>query len=133
MVENGGNMNKNNDNGCDNKGAANERRIDHIVNLVEKQTRTERHLEEHSDISSSEANLEHARHLQMERQNEIDNLKNIVANGENVNNDYKVNTEKRFRYTEGYLNNNSDRMDNKSFQNAKVKQEHRKEQMDSMQ
>ena len=37
----------------DNKGLENERRIDHLVNLVERKTRTERHLEEHSDISSS--------------------------------------------------------------------------------
>lgn len=115
------------------KSVENERRVDHLVNIVEKKTRTERHLEEHSDISSSEANLEHARRIQMERQNEIDNLKNIIANGENVNNDYLNNTEKRFRYTEGYLNHNSDHMDKQSFKNAKEKQEHRKEQLDSLQ
>lgn len=122
----------NNGNGSNNKGEQNERRIDHLVNLVEKQTRTERHLEEHSDISSSEENLEHARQLQEERQCEIDNLKNIIANGENVNNDYLGNTEKRFCYTEGYLNHNADHMDGKSYQNAKEKQEHRKEQMDQL-
>ena len=44
----------------DSKGLEKERRVDHLVNLVEKQTRTERHLEEHSDISSSPENIEHA-------------------------------------------------------------------------
>lgn len=41
------------------------------------------------------------------------------------------NTEKRFFYTEGYLNNNADRMDEETFKKAKEKQEHRKEQLDS--
>lgn len=109
-----------------------ERRVDHLVNLVEKQTRTERHLEEHSDISSSRENIEHAREVNEERQCEIENLKNILAHGENYNNDYKENTEKRLLYTEGYLNHNAEHMDDKSFKNAKEKQEHRKEQLDQL-
>lgn len=109
-----------------------ERRVDHLVNLVEKQTRTQRHLEEHSDISSSQENIEHAKEVNEGRQCEIENLKNILSHGENYNNDYKENTEKRLRFTEGYLNHNADHMDGKSFQNAKAKQEHRKEQLDQM-
>lgn len=116
----------------DNEGLKKERRVDHLVNLVEKQTRTERHLEEHSDISSSQQNLEHAKQVNDERQEEINNLKNILAHGENCNNDYKENTEKRFLYTEGYLNHNAEHMDNQSFKNAKTKQEHRKEQLDQI-
>lgn len=109
-----------------------EGRVNHLVNLVEKQTRTQRHLEEHSDISSSPENLEHAKELNRERQAEIENLKNILANGENVNNNYKDNTEKRLLYTEGYLNHNADHMDNQSFKNAKEKQENRKNQLDQL-
>ena len=41
------------------------------------------------------------------------------------------NTEKRFIYTEGYLNHNADHMDREAFENAKRKQEHRKEQLDN--
>ena len=114
------------------KSVENERRVDHLVNLVEKQTRTERHLEEHSDISKSPENIEHAKQINEDRQNEIDNLKNILAHGENYNNDYKENTEKRFLYSEGYLNHNAQHMDDRSFKNAKAKQEHRKEQMDQL-
>lgn len=113
------------------KGLENERRIDHLVNLVERQTRTERHLEEHSDISSSPENIEHAKELQSKRQEEIDHLKNKIAYGDNYSNNYMENTEKRLLYTEGYLNHNADHMDEESFNNAKEKQEHRKEQLDS--
>lgn len=114
------------------KGLENERRIDHLVNLVEKSTRTQRHLEEHSDISSSQENIKHAKQLQQERKNQIENLKNIIAYGDNNSREKHLkNTEKRFLYAEGYLNNNADRMDDETFKNAKEKQEHRKEQLDS--
>jgi hypothetical protein len=115
----------------DHKGKENERRIDHLVNLVEKTTRTQRHLEEHSDISSPE-NIEHARRLQKERKDEIENLKNIIAYGDNNSKkEHMKNTEKRFLYTEGYLNHNADHMDEQTFKNTMEKQEHRKEQLDS--
>ena len=116
----------------DNKEIEKERRVDHLVNLVEKQTRTDRHLEEHSDISSSPENIEHAKQVNEERQKEIDNLKNILAHGENCNNNYKENTEKRFVFSEGYLNHNADHMDKDTFENTKTKQEHRKEQLDQL-
>jgi len=116
----------------DSKGLEKERRVDHLVNLVEKQTRTERHLEEHSDISSSPENIEHAKQVNEGRQYEIDNLKNILAHGENYNNDEKENTEKRLLYTESYLNHNAEHMDRESFKNAMEKQEHRKSQLDQM-
>ena len=107
-----------------------ERQVNHLVNLVEKQTRTQRYLEEHSDNSSSLQNLEHAKQLNQERLLEINNLKNILAHGNNVNNNYKLNTEKRLLYTEGYLNHNADHMSDLSFKNAKAKQENRKNQLD---
>lgn len=114
------------------RGIENERRIDHLVNLVERQTRTERHLEQHSDISKSQENIEHAKQLQSERQEEIDNLKNKIAYGDNASNNYKENTEKRLLYTEGYLNHNAENMDEKTFKNTKRKQEHRKEELDRL-
>lgn len=116
----------------DNKGYERERRVDHLINLVEKKTRTERHLEEHSDISSSRKNIEHAKEINKEREEEIQNLKNILSHGENYNNNYKENTEKRLRYEEGYLNHNSDHMNKEQLRNAKEKQEHRKEQLDQL-
>jgi hypothetical protein len=116
----------------DKKGLEQERRVEHLVNLVEKHTRTERHLEEHSDISSSPENIEHAKSVNEERQGEIENLKNILSHGENCNNNEKENTEKRLLYAEGYLNHNSEHMEEQSFKNAKAKQENRKKQLDQM-
>ncbi len=114
------------------KKRENERRIEHMANLIEKQVRTERHLEQHADIARSKENIEHAKELQKERQAEIDHLKDKIVYGDNVSNNYKENTEKRFLFTEGYLNHNADHMDEEAFQNAKAKQEHRKEQLDSL-
>lgn len=113
------------------KGMENERRLNHLVDLVEKTTRTQRHLEEHSDISSPE-NIEHTKQLQKERVNQIENLKNIIAYGDNNSKEEHLkNTEKRFLYAEGYLNHNADHMDEQTYKNTIEKQEHRKEQLDS--
>lgn len=113
----------------DNKKLENERRIEHLEGLVERQTRTERHLEQYSDISSPE-NIEHAKEIQQRRQQEVENLKDIIVNGENTNNDQLENTEKRYKYTEGYINHNADHMDKTTLEEAKEKQEHRKEQIE---
>ncbi|NLO08915.1 MAG: hypothetical protein GX129_03485 [Clostridiales bacterium] len=116
----------------DKKGIENERRVNHLVNLIEKSTRTRRHLEEHSDISKSPENIEHVKDIQNERKDQIENLKNIIAYGDETSKErHMKNTEKRFLYTEGYLNNNADHMDEETFRKAKEKQEHRKEQLDS--
>lgn len=116
----------------DNRGLENERRVEHLTNLVERQTRTERHLEEHSDIAHDPENIQHVKELQQEREKEISNIKDKLAHGENSRNRQLENTEKRFLYAEGYLNHNADHMDEQSFINAKEKQKHRKEQMDQL-
>ena len=114
------------------KAVENERRIEHLRNIVEKQTRSERHLEEHSDTSKSPENIAHVKQLQREREHEIQNLKNIIAYGENHNEDHLENTKKRLQYTEGYLNHNADHMDRETLENTKRKQEHRREQIDQL-
>ncbi len=114
------------------QGAENERRVEHIEKLVEKQTRTQRHLEEHSDISHSPENIEHAKDIQKERQYEIDHLKDKIAYGDSISNRQQENTEKRLVYTEGYLNHNAEHMNQQDFQNTKAKQERRKDQLDTM-
>ena len=112
-----------------NDNMENERRVDHLVNLVENKTRTERHLEEHADIPSRE-NKEHAKQVQNKRQEEIENLKNIIVNGEHSNNDQLKNTKKNYEYTEGYLNHNAEHMDPDTLARTQEKQAHRKDQMD---
>ncbi|TAH64784.1 MAG: hypothetical protein EWM47_11905 [Anaerolineaceae bacterium] len=122
-----------NNKSIDNKDWENERRIDHLVNLVEKSTRTQRHLEEHSDISRSPDNIELVKEIQKERNDQIEDLKNKIVYGDAHNREKQIeNTEKRFLYAEGYLNNNAEHMDNETFKNTKEKQEHRKENLDSL-
>mgnify|MGYP007135335987 CR=1 FL=1 len=127
--------NRRGDNGQNNKeikAIENERRIDHLRNIVEKQTRTERHLEEHGDIPRSHENMEHVKELQRKRENEIQNLKNIIAHGEQCSNNHLENTKKRYEYTEGYLNHNADHMNKETLENTKRKQKHRREQIDQL-
>lgn len=107
----------------------NERRIEHLENLVERRTRTKRHLEQYSNISSPD-NIDHANRIQNKREEEIENLKEKIVYGDKASNDQEKNVEKRYRYTQGYLDNNSENMDLETLKNTEEKQEHRKEQMD---
>lgn len=118
--------NKKNEQACEN-----ERRVDHLVNLVERETRTERHLEQNSDISDPD-NIEHAKRVQQQRKEEIDNLKNIIVNGEHSNNNQAKNLEKRIEYTDGYLKHNADHMNKETLRSTVEKQEHRKDQLNSL-
>ncbi|KXZ39700.1 hypothetical protein SAMN05661008_00622 [Alkalithermobacter thermoalcaliphilus JW-YL-7 = DSM 7308] len=112
--------------------AENARRIDDLINTVERYTRTERHLEQHSDISSPEQ-IQHAKQIQNERKEHIENLKNIIAYGEHANADTPFeNLKQNYEYTEGYLNNNADHLDEETINNIKEKQQHRKDQMKFM-
>ena len=54
---------------CDKK----DRQMENLVNLVENHTRTGRHLEQYSHIGS-EANKEHARDVQKDREEQIQDL-----------------------------------------------------------
>lgn len=110
----------------------NEGRIDQLENLVEKETRTKRHLENTADIPSSKQNMEHVQQIQQERREEIDHLKNIIVSGEHSNNDQLENLEKRYNYTEGYLNHNADHMSKDTLDKTEERQKHRKEQMDQL-
>ncbi|MDP4091004.1 MAG: hypothetical protein Q8930_17280 [Bacillota bacterium] len=106
-------------------------RIDQLVNIVDHYTRTERHLEEHSDISDPE-NLAHAKEIQEARKEEIENLKDIIAYGKHENQDEVKNLERNLEYTGNYLKDYKDVMDEKTLERTKEKQAHRQDQMDSL-
>lgn len=115
--------------GMDQISDENKRRIEQLENLVEVHTRTERHLEQHSDIASEEQ-LERAKELQRIREEEIEKLENIIAYGENYDNDELKNVQKNYEYTQGYINHNIDHMDEETLKKTLEKQEHRKEQIE---
>lgn len=110
----------------------NEHRIDQLVDVVEKHTRTERHLEQYSNIGNPE-NREHAREIQKKREEEINTLKNIIAYGDDKSQDTVTdeldNLEKNYIYAEGYLEHNDEHMPKEDMKNLKEKQENRREKM----
>jgi hypothetical protein len=111
----------------------NERRVDQLINLVENKTRTERHLEQHSDIGDPDR-LDHAHEVQHDRENQIEDIKNAIVYGDNTKNDTPQeqleNLQKNYTFSQGYLEHNADHMNEKALKNLEKKQEHRKEQMD---
>lgn len=114
------------------KQRENERRVDDLINLVENKTRTERHLEEHSDIGDPDR-LPHVYEVQNAREEQIENLKSAIVYGDNTKNDTEDQLEslkKNYTFSEGYIKHNGDHMDPKALESLKIKQEHRKEQMD---
>jgi len=108
---------------------ANERRIEELLNINERYVRTERHLEQHSDISDPES-IRQSRELQEERLKQMENLKNIIAYGKHEQEDQVDNLKRNIEYTDGYLRHNADKMDEETLEKTLEKQEHRREQLD---
>ena len=108
---------------------ANERRIEELLDINNRYVRTQRHLEEHSDISDPD-NLRHALKIQEERENRMDNLKNIIAYGKHEEVDERENLKRNLEFSDGYLENNASRMDDETLGKTREKQAHSKEQLD---
>ncbi len=108
---------------------ANERRIEELININNRYVRTQRHLEQYSDISDPD-NLRHASKIQEERENRMENLKNIIAYGKHEEVDEVENLKKNLEYTDGYLENNASRMDEFTLDKSREKQSHRREQLE---
>ncbi len=117
-------------NSCDEKREDAER-IEQLSNIADNYTRTERHLEQYSDISRPE-NLEHAKQIQEARKEEMNNLKSIIAYNKHEKQDGEKNLRRNYEYTENYLKDYSDVMDKKTLESTKQKQQHRKDQIDSL-
>jgi len=110
---------------------ANARRIDQLIDVVEKHTRTERHLEQNLGMSNIH-DVKHTLKVQEEREHEIENLKNIIAYGKHEGiNDFK-NLSRNYSFSENYLNHYEGRMDSDTLEKTKTKQENRKMQMEAL-
>lgn len=107
---------------------ANERRIDELLKINNRYVRTQRHLEQHSDITNLD-NLKHSLKVQEEREAQIKNLKNIITYGEHEEVDDRKNIKRNIEFTEHYLQHHASHMDQFSLQKTQEKQEHRKEQL----
>lgn len=121
---------KNNINKDANVGEENERRVDQLIDIVDKHTRTERHLEQHSDIASLDQ-IKHTLEIQEDREAEISNLRNIIAHGKGSNTDDLDNVERNYEYTSKYLEDNANHMDSETLSNTIEKQENRRDQIEN--
>ena len=114
----------------ENKKNAN--RLNQLENIVENYTRTERHLEQHSDIASKEQ-LEHAQKIQGFREQEIKNIESNIIHGEAANNTNELdNINKNFSYTKNYLMENAKEMDDFTLEKTIEKQQNRNKQRENL-
>lgn len=77
----------------------NEKRIDALLDINNRYVRTQRHLEQNSSITDLER-LKHALKVQEEREDRMENLKNIIAYGEHQDIDEAKILKKRIEYTD---------------------------------
>ncbi len=105
-------------------------RVNQLIDVVEKHTRTERHLEQYSNISSKE-NLEHERRIQKTREEEIENLKDKIVYGEGYSNEAE-NLEAKYEKTKEYIHYNAPKMNLEGLSNLNEKQRNREHKIDSI-
>ena len=108
----------------------NERRVNQLIDLVEKHTRTERHLEQHSDIAEL-SQIRHAVELQNSRENEISHLKDLIINGHGNEHELE-NLQKHYHYTNNYLKHHQYHMEEDTLKNTIKKQSNRENQMKNL-
>ena len=109
-----------------------ERQVENLVNLVEKHTRTERHLEQYSDIGSREGK-ERAREKQDVREAEMDNLKDkIVSNNTESKIEQVKNLADNYKGAQIYMEENYEKMSDDRLKNMQNRQQHRKEQIENL-
>ena len=109
-----------------------ERQVENLVNLVEKHTRTERHLEQYSDIGSKEGK-ERAREKQDVREAEMDNLKDkIVSNNTESKIEQVKNLADNYKGAQIYMEENYEKMSDERLENMQNRQQHRKEQIENL-
>lgn len=108
-----------------------DRQIENLENLVERHTRTQRHLEQYSKIGSHE-NKENAREIQKIREEQIKELESKLKDEDKYISpeEHLENLKENYRNTQGYIENNKESMDQQMLDNLLEKQQHREEQID---
>jgi len=102
-----------------------------LENLVENYTRTQRHLEQYSEIGNPE-NKEKARKVQKVREAEIKTLENQIK-GENTRispEEHLENVKEKYNNTQGYIQNNKESMNEEMLRNLYEKNNTEKSKLD---
>jgi hypothetical protein len=107
------------------------KRLEELENLVEKHTRTERHLEQHSDIASSNR-VHEAKEKQEKREDSIEALEEKIINGDQIHHDESEGLEKNYIFAKGYMEHNCQHMDPEALENMKEKQQNRRDKMEEL-
>lgn len=108
-----------------------ERQLDNLTNLVENHTRTERHLEQYSEIGSKE-NKENARRKQEVREEEMQNLKDkIITGNKQTPEEMLEDTRIKYKATGRYVANNYENIPEENLKNIQEKQRNRKIQIEN--
>lgn len=110
---------------------ANARRVDQLIDVVEKHTRTERHLEQNLGMSNIQ-DVKHTLKVQEEREEEIENLKNIIVYNKHDKIDELKNLSKNHTFAGNYLNHYEGRMDTDTLEKTKEKQQNREIQIEAL-
>lgn len=109
----------------------NENRIDQLIDVVEKHTRTERHLEQHADIGDPKGKA-HAMDIQKDREAEIQHLKNTIVYGDTYDDHPLENLKENIGDTKEYVEHFGSKMDEETLNNIKEKQKNREESYDQL-
>lgn len=105
-----------------------EGRIDEVINIVEKHTRTARHLENCGNIIGPEEKA-HTKEIQQKREDDIRAIKNKIVYGTSESIDEMSNIREKLKYSEGYLNNNFDIMNPEDRENLEAHIKNRREKL----
>lgn len=109
-----------------------DKQLDNLINLVEKHTRTERHLEKYSNLDSKQ-DKENAREIQKNREEGIRNLKEKLNGSDIQTKDEQIqNLEKKYENTNQYIKNNREEMNVETLRKLGSKQENRKNQLENL-
>jgi len=106
-------------------------RIEALENIIENHTRTERHLERHSDIATSQ-NLSNAIIKQVAREDNIENLEDKIVSGGQKHYDQSEDLEKNYTFAKGYIEHNKEHMNPQALENMEEKQQNRRDEMNGL-
>lgn len=107
-----------------------DRQLENLENLVENHTRTQRHLEQYSEIGDPE-NKENARKIQKIREQQIKELESKLKDEDKYISpeEHLENLKQNYISTQGYIEKNRDSIDEQMLNNLLEKQQHREEQI----
>ena len=108
-----------------------ENQVDNLMNLVERHTRTERHLEQYSEIGDKDSK-NRAREKQEVREEEMQNLKGKIINENETKVEQVENLVDNYKSTQCYMEDNYEKIPEERLKNMQYKQNNRKEQIENL-